>query len=98
MADKDPRPQPERVDRAYRTNFLERERKTMARFQVEIIHSMWFRVTADTQEAAEQIALEWAIEKSHPDDMIDGRGGYFPATVIGEDGEIIEETINRGRS
>jgi hypothetical protein len=68
----------------------------MASFQVEIVHSMWFRVTTETQEAAEQIALEWAIEESHP--VIEGRGGYFPATVIGEDGEIIEGSEDRARA
>jgi hypothetical protein len=55
----------------------------MAQFEVEVIQSTWFRVTADTKEDAEEIAIDWATDWSQPEDaVIEGRGGIEVGEVI----------------
>jgi hypothetical protein len=60
------------------THYLPRSGREhhMQNYKIEVVQRTFFWVTAADQDAAEEIALEWATNWDQPDDaVVDGKGG-----------------------
>jgi hypothetical protein len=70
----------------------------MANFIVEISQRTFFRVTADDQDKAEEVALDWATDWSRPDGaVVDGKGGLEIGDVgVESDGRVAWISIDAG--